>query len=91
MSSSSVGTASMTDALAIMSFILGPALLAGLVVYVLAMIAETVANTLTLRGLGHWVARYAPEWTALAPVVPPTQPVQPTTPTYPQNPGAPLQ
>ena len=90
-SSSSVGTASMTDALAIMSFILGPALLAGLVVYVLAMIAETVANTLTLRGLGHWVARYAPEWTALAPVVPPTRPVQPTTPTYPQDPGAPLQ
>ncbi len=91
MASSYAGATSMADVLAIMGFILGPALFAGLVVYVLGMMAETAATTLTLRGLGHWVARYAPEWTALAPMVPPTQPVQPTPPVYPQTPGTPLQ
>lgn len=42
-----------------------PALLGSLVLWVLVCIAEVAAEALTIRGLGHWVARYAPEWTAL--------------------------
>ena len=42
-----------------------PMLLGTLVVYVLGSVMSVIAEALTIRGMGHWVARYAPEWTAL--------------------------
>lgn len=87
MASSYASSVSAADVFSIVGLIAGPTLFAALLVYVAGMIVETAANALTVRGLGHWVARYAPEWTALAM---PAAPVQPN-PGYPQNPGTPLQ
>jgi hypothetical protein len=87
MASSYASSVSAADVFSIVGLIAGPTLFAVLLVYVAGMIVETAANAITVRGLGHWVARYAPEWTALAM---PAAPVQPT-PGYPQNPGTPLQ
>lgn len=77
-----------TDVLGIIALVGLPMVLALLVLYVVGCLIMVVAQAVTVRGLGHWVARYAPEWTALAPVIPPAQP---TPPVYPQNPSAPLQ
>lgn len=77
-----------TDVLGIVALVGLPMILAMLVMYVAGCMMMTVAQAVTVRGLGHWVARYAPEWTVLAPVVPPTQTAPPV---YPQNPGAPMQ
>ncbi|WP_289636236.1 hypothetical protein [uncultured Adlercreutzia sp.] len=86
-SASAASDPSFGEVVGLLGVIAGPTLFAALIVCVLACFAEALASTLTLRGLGHWVARYAPEWTALAM---PAAPVQPT-PGYPQNPGTPLQ
>ena len=32
-------------------------------VYVVALAASAIAIVVTMRALGHWIARYAPEWT----------------------------
>lgn len=85
--SSYAGSTSLSDVLAVIGLIAGPALFAGLIAYIIGNMVETVASALTARGLGHWVARYAPEWTALVAPVPPTVP--PTGPAYPQTPGMP--
>lgn len=34
-----------------------------LLVYVVALAATAIAIMVTMRALGHWIARYAPEWT----------------------------
>ena len=85
-SASAASDPSFGEVMGLLGVIAGPTLFAALIVYVLACFAEALASTLTMRGLGHWVARYAPEWTTLVAPVPPTYP---TTPAGPQNPGAP--
>ena len=65
---------SAADVFSIVGLIAGPTLFAVLLVYVAGMIVETAANAITVRGFGHWVARYAPEWTALAMPAAPVQP-----------------
>lgn len=77
------GSPSAADVLAVVGFIAGPTLIAALLVYVAGCVVELAAQALTARGLGHWVARYAPEWTALGAPVPPAYPQQPV---YPQQP-----
>ncbi|MEC4176963.1 hypothetical protein VJ918_10430 [Adlercreutzia sp. R21] len=74
---------SFAEVMAIVGAIAVPTLIAVLIVYVLACFVEAAAQAVTVRGLGHWVARYAPEWTALS------VPVPPATPTYPQTPFPP--
>ena len=83
-STSAVADPSFGEVMSLIGVIAGPTLFAVLVVYVLACFAEALASTLTIRGLGHWVARYAPEWTTLVAPVPPTYPAAPAAP---QNPG----
>lgn len=84
LAASSFGSSpSAADVLAVVGFIAGPTLIAALLVYVAGCVVELAAQALTARGLGHWVARYAPEWTALGAPVPPAYPQQPT---YPQQP-----
>lgn len=73
MASSAAGTLSASDVLVPAVAVAVPTLVGILIVYVLACIAEMVAQALTVRGLGHWVARYAPEWTTLAPIVSPAE------------------
>lgn len=91
MAASNASTVSASDVLALLAIIAVPTILATVVVYVLGCIAEVVAQALTVRGLGHWVARYAPEWTALAPAAFPAYPTDPgNPPASPQAPGAPL-
>lgn len=69
-----VSAVSPTDILGIIALVGGPMILAILVLYVAGCIMMAFAQAVTVRAMGHWVARYAPEWTALAPVapVPPT-------------------
>lgn len=76
---------SFAEVMAIVGAIAVPTLIAVLIVYVLACFVEAAAQAITVRGLGHWVARYAPEWTALA------MPAAPVPPVYPQTPQQPLQ
>ncbi len=84
LAASSFGSSpSAADVLAVVGFIAGPTLIAALLVYVAGCVVELAAQALTARGLGHWVARYAPEWTALGAPVPPAYPQQPV---YPQQP-----
>lgn len=56
---------SFAQTMSLLGAIAGPVLIGGLVIYVVVCVAEVVAESLTIRGLAHWVARYAPEWTAL--------------------------
>ena len=76
MAAAAVDNPSFADVMTIMGAILGPTLVATLIVYVVACFAEAAAQTVTFRGLAHWVARYAPEWTALA------MPAAPVPPSY---------
>lgn len=76
---------SFAEVMAIVGAIAVPTLIAMLIVYVLACFVEAAAQAVTVRGLGHWVARYAPEWTALA------MPAAPVPPVYPQAPQQPMQ
>lgn len=72
---------SFAQMMALLGAMAGPLIFGTLIVYVVACIGEVVASALSYRALGHWVARYAPEWTALAaPNVPPTYPTYPTQP-----------
>lgn len=91
MAVSATSDPSFAEVMSIIGAIAGPTLIAALIAYVLACFAEAAAQTVTVRGLGHWVARYAPEWTALAAPVPPTYPtnppVPPQAPVPPQTPG----
>lgn len=84
MAAAAVDNPSFADVMTIMGAILGPTLVATLLVYVAACFVGAAAQVVTVRGLGHWVARYAPEWTALAMPVTPVPPAYPQTPTYPQ-------
>lgn len=85
LASSSMANPSSADVLAIVGMIAGPALFAGLLIYLILCIPSAVASALMVRGLGHWVARYAPEWTSLATPPAPVPPIYPQTPTYPQS------
>lgn len=79
-----VDNPSFAEVMTIIGAIAVPTIIATLIVYVLACFVETAAQAVTVRGLGHWVARYAPEWTALSVPVPPTMPTYPQTPFPPQ-------
>lgn len=65
-----VSAVSPTDILGIIALVGGPMILAMLVLYVAGCIMMAFVQAVTVRAMGHWVARYAPEWTALAPVAP---------------------
>ena len=43
----------------------GPMIFCSLILYVVLSVAETFAEAVAIRGMAHWVARYAPEWTTL--------------------------
>ena len=44
----------------------GPMIFCTLILYVVLSVAETFAEAVAIRGVAHWVARYAPEWTTLS-------------------------
>lgn len=44
----------------------GPTIFCSLLLYVVLSIVETFAEAVAIRGVAHWVARYAPEWTTLS-------------------------
>lgn len=80
------------NALMLVGLLLSVGLVGFVIAYVVSCVLMTVAEALTIRGMGHWVARYAPEWTALSypvPPVAPTYPGYPQQPQGPQNPGMP--
>lgn len=85
MALSNAADPSFAQTMSLIGAIAVPMLICGLIVYVAVCIAEVVAEALVIRGLGHWVARYAPEWTTLAvPQAPQIPPVSqtPQTPTF---------
>jgi hypothetical protein len=62
--------ATLSDAdtlLSTLSLLAGPLVIFFIIALVVSAFAGAIINGLSYRGLGHWVGRYAPEWTALAP------------------------
>lgn len=62
---SNTAAPSFAQVMSLIGALAGPIIFGMVVIWVIAGIADVVAEALTIRGLGHWVARYAPEWTAL--------------------------
>ncbi|WP_295997768.1 hypothetical protein [uncultured Adlercreutzia sp.] len=62
---SSVADPSFAQVMSLMGAIAGPMIVCTLIVYVVGCLIVTPAQVLSYRAMGHWVARYAPEWTTL--------------------------
>ncbi len=56
---------SLVQIMSVFGAIAVPVLLCTLVLYVVLSVLETFAQAVVVRGVAHWVARYAPEWTTL--------------------------
>lgn len=80
---SNVTDPSFAQIMSLLGALAGPMIVCTLIVYVLGCLIVTPAQVLSYRAMGHWVARYAPEWTAL-PSQTPAAGVYPGTS---QNPG----
>lgn len=79
-----------SDVMMLVGLLLSVGLVGFVITYVVSCIISVFGTALTIRGMGHWVARYAPEWTALAYPTAPANPVYPQQSQGPQNPGAPF-
>lgn len=82
---SSVAEPTFGQAMALLGAMGGPLVIGVLVIYVVACIGEVIASALSYRALGHWVGRYASDWTTLSV---PKPPLYPTYTTQPPTPGS---
>lgn len=56
---------SFAQIMSLIAALAGPMIFCSLILYVVLSVAETFAEAVAIRGMAHWVARYAPEWTTL--------------------------
>lgn len=77
---SSTAEPSFAQVMSLIASIGAPIIVVSLLLGVVVSMMEAVAQAVSIRALGHWVARYAPEWTALAPVAPADAAWPPTPP-----------
>ena len=78
---SSPDTYASADAFMFIGTLLSVGFVGFVVIYVLGCVVSVYAEAITIRAMGHWVARYAPEWTALPyPSAPSTYAPQPQQP-----------
>ena len=56
---------SFAQIMSLIAALAGPMIFCTLILYVVLSVAETFAEAVAIRGVAHWVARYAPEWTTL--------------------------
>ena len=56
---------SFAQIMSLIAALAGPMRFCALILYVVLSVAETFAEAVAIRGVAHWVARYAPEWTTL--------------------------
>ena len=59
-------TISFAQIMSLIAALAGPMIFCTLILYVVLSVAETFAEAVAIRGVAHWVARYAPEWTTLS-------------------------
>ena len=57
---------SFAQIMSLIAALAGPMIFCTLILYVVLSVAETFAEAVAIRGVAHWVARYAPEWTTLS-------------------------
>lgn len=56
---------SFAQIMSLIAALAGPTIFCMLILYAVLSVAETFAEAVAIRGVAHWVARYAPEWTTL--------------------------